>query len=108
MDWIYDPLLLDALGVQNRFFFTRPWWWSALVAMLQLHIHRDGLRVLLLSSIEGSHVADEVATLVMNELCAGVGQIVRARAQQLQEEMALMLGVTLIEEEDFARRLGNC
>jgi len=53
-------------------------------------------------------VADEVATLVMDDLCGGVGQIVRARAQQLQEEVALMLGVTLIEEEDFARRVGNC
>lgn len=50
-------------------------------------------------------MADGVAALVIDEMCVSVGRQVRARAQELQENMAMRLGVTLIEEEEFARRV---
>eukprot|EP00983_Pelagomonas_calceolata_P001448 48326-Pelagomonas_calceolata.AAC.2 len=62
---------------------------------------RQGLRALLLAS---NHVADDVAALVMDELCGNVGLKVRAHAEQLQEDMAMRLGATLVEEEEFIRK----
>jgi len=53
LDWIVDPLMFDALGFADIFNFPRPWWWAGLVAELQLHIEREGLRPLILSSFKG-------------------------------------------------------
>lgn len=72
--------------------------------MLQRGIESKGLRPLLLSHMEGSHVADDVGALVMDECCEAVGSVIREHARALQEQVARRLGVTLIEEEDFARR----
>jgi hypothetical protein len=45
--------MFNALGFANIFNFPRPWWWAGLVAELQLHIEREGLRPLILSSFKG-------------------------------------------------------
>ena len=55
---------------------------------------------------EGSHVADDVASLVLiNECCASVGRRVLIRARALQERMAVRSGVTLIEDFKFHERM---
>lgn len=69
--------------------------------------HREGLQPLLLGGLEGNHVADDEAALVMDEMCVNVGRDVRAHAQQLQEDMAMRLGVTLTEQWEFERRGKN-
>lgn len=71
--------------------------------MLRRGIDNEGLRPLLFIYMEGSHVPDDVGALVMDECCEA-GRAIRQRARALQERVARRLGVTLIEEEDFARR----
>lgn len=93
------------MGLANRFFFPRPQWWADSVAQLSIGIFREGLGALIMSSLEGSHVADDVAQLVLNESCRGVGRSVSARARELQESVAASLGVTLIEESEFYKRM---
>ena len=88
------------------FFFCRSWWWLGLVQRLREAIEREGLRHLLLTYIEGIHVPDDVCAVVLDE-CRAVGDEIKEHARLLQSEMAARLGVTLIEEWEFAHRMGR-
>ena len=78
-----------------------------MVQKLREAIERGGMRPLLLTYIQGSHVPDDVCALVLGD-CRAVGQEIRERASLLQSEMAARLGVTLIEEREFAYRISRC
>ena len=53
-------------------------------------------------------VSDDLCALVIDECCVSVGRRIRACARALQEHVAMRLGVTLIEEEEFVGRIPHC
>lgn len=72
--------------------------------MLRDSIEEGGFRPMLLDYMQGYHVPDEICDLVFDEDHT-VARVIRLRAQMLQEEVAERLGGTVVEEEEFMKRI---